>query len=130
MWMFSETGFVSAVQHRNNPEKFIVRGRDRESLEPLAKAAKVEIEESPSADYPFRVFVSRKAFGKWVAEQVENLDYDNYKSRMYQTRPEFSRALHNVWEDMHEVTLYDGDDDWEWEPKWGVEPELRESYLR
>lgn len=104
MWLFSETGFVSAVQHRDHPKSFIVRGRDRKSLEPLAKFARAKIVETESADYPFRVVVSRKKFGAWVAEQIENLDYTNYKGRMYSTRPEFGNALHNVWDDMHAVS--------------------------
>lgn len=104
MWIFSETGFVSAVQHRDDPNKFIVRGRDRKSLEPLAKMARVKIIENKGTDYPFRVFVTRKRFAQWVAKQVENLDYTNYKGRMYSTRPEFSEALHDVWSDMHAVS--------------------------
>lgn len=104
MWIFSETGFVSAVQHRDDPNKFIVRGRDRKSLEPLAKMARTKIIENEGTDYPFRVFVTRKRFGQWVAKQIENLDYTNYKGRMYSTRPEFGNALHDVWSDMHAVS--------------------------
>lgn len=104
MWLFSETGFVSAVQHRDDPNKFIVRGRDRKSLEPLAKMARAKIIENAGTDYPFRVFVTRQKFAKWVSKQIENLDYTNYKGRMYSTRPEFGNALHNVWSDMHDVS--------------------------
>ena len=32
MWIFTETGFVSAVQHRENPDYLMVRARDRQSL--------------------------------------------------------------------------------------------------
>lgn len=104
MWMFSETGFVSAVQDKKNPKKLVVRGRDRKSLEPLAKFARTKIIEGGGTDYPFRVYVTRSKFGQWVAEQIENLDYTNYKGRMYSTRPDFGTALHNVWDDMHDVS--------------------------
>lgn len=104
MWLFSETGFVSAVQDRKDPKKFVVRGRDKKSLEPLAKFARAKVIEGGGTDYPFRVVVSRKKFGEWVAEQIANLDYTNYKGRMYSTRPEFGTALHNVWDDMHGVS--------------------------
>ena len=40
MWVFTETGFVSAVAHRDNPEILIVRSRDRHSIEPLALLAR------------------------------------------------------------------------------------------
>lgn len=107
MWLFSETGFVSAVEDRNNSKMFIVRGRDSRSLEPLAALAGTEIIESPHADYPFRVRVSRARFGEWVAEQIGNLSYDNYKGRMHEKRPEFLYALHEVWEIMHDVSYAD-----------------------
>jgi hypothetical protein len=37
MWLFTNTGFVSAV---SNGQDLMVRSRDRESLEPLAESAK------------------------------------------------------------------------------------------
>lgn len=105
MWLFSETGFVSAVAHRDDKNKFIVRGRDKQSLEPLAKFARTKIIEGGGTDYPFRVFVSKKKFTEWTLKQIENLEYTNYKSRMYTTRgPEFCDALHDVWSDMQQVS--------------------------
>lgn len=105
MWLFSETGFVSAVQHRDDPDKFIVRARDRKSLEPLAKFAKVKIISGGGTDYPFRIFVSRKKFAAWTAKQIEEMSYTNYKSKMYQTRgADFCDALHDVWADMQAVS--------------------------
>ena len=105
MWLFSETGFVSAVQDMSDSEIFTVRGRDRESLEPLSRLYKVKIRENEGTDYPYRVSVSKDQFASWVADQIENLDYTNYKSRMYQSRGEnFTEALHDVWEDMHSVS--------------------------
>lgn len=122
MWLFSETGFVSAVQHRDDPDMFIVRGRDRKSLEPLAKFAKVKVIENEGTDYPFRVFVPRKKFAAWVAKQIENLDYTNYKGRMYSSRPEFGTALHNVWDDMHAVTPGRGVRGWDSRDEvWGMD---------
>ena len=43
MWVFTETGFVSAVKKNDRPDVYTVRSRDRKSLEPLAALAKVEI---------------------------------------------------------------------------------------
>ena len=105
MWLFSETGFVSAVQHRDDPDTFIIRARDRKSLEPLAKFAKTKIIENTGTDYPFRVFITRKQYAQWVAKQIESLDYTNYKSRMHTSRgADFCDALHDVWADMQAVS--------------------------
>jgi hypothetical protein len=104
MWIFSETGFVSVVAHRDDDDTFLVRSRDRKSLETLSKVSKAGIIETVDSDYPFRVYISRDSFAKWSADQIKKLDYPNYKGRMYTARPEFGNALHDVWEDMHQVS--------------------------
>jgi hypothetical protein len=104
MWLFSETGFVSAVVDLQDKNKMIVRGRDRKSLDPLAKLARVKILDTPERDYPHRVFVSKKKFAEWVMGNIETMQYNNYKSRMYQTRgADFTHALSEVWSVMHQV---------------------------
>lgn len=59
MWLFTNTGFVSAV---STGTELMVRSRDRESLESLAEAAKSEIISTPSNDYPYRTIVSHEIF--------------------------------------------------------------------
>lgn len=129
MWFFSETGFVSAVQDRKNPEKFVVRGRDRVSLEPLAKFARTKIIDNEGTDYPFRVYVTKKRFAEWVQKQIEALTYTNYKSRMYTTRgPEFVDALHDVWADMHRVTPKGAKRQW-WDEVDVLDEEFEQSLI-
>ena len=104
MWFFSETGFVSAVQDIDNSDMFVVRGRDRKSLQPLADFADVKILNNRGTDYPFRVYVGKNIFSAWVSEQIDNLTYTNYKGHMHKTRGwEFCDALHDVWSAMHAV---------------------------
>ena len=98
MWVFTETGFVSAVRKHDRPNVITVRSRDRKSLEPLAEKANVEIKVSPYGDYPYRAFVEAAVFTEWVAEQANEIDYDNFKNRVAKTRGyDFVDALHNVW---------------------------------
>jgi hypothetical protein len=98
MWVFTETGFVSAVKKNDRPDVYTVRSRDRESLEPLAALAKVEIVETPYGDYPLRVFVEPAVFTEWIAGQASNIEYSNFKSRVTKTRGyDFVDALHDVW---------------------------------
>ena len=104
MWLFTETGFLSAVRHSENPDALIVRARDEESLRGLSEAAQTQIMATPEHDYPFRTMVSKDLFAEWVLEQVSNLDYTNYKAHMWSQRPEFGDALHDVWVSMHQVT--------------------------
>jgi hypothetical protein len=101
MWLFSETGFISAVTHWDDEDTIVVRARDMESLQDIAELAGVEIRITPENDYPARVHVPRSVFGQWVAREIATMSYGNYKSRMAQTRGKrFTNALHNVWSAM------------------------------
>ncbi len=101
MWLFTNTGFVSAVQING---ELVVRARDSESLEPLAELAKKNIRHSPESDYPYRVITDHETFSKWVKHMAQNIDYPNFKSEVAQVRGyEFANALTSVWSVMHEV---------------------------
>jgi hypothetical protein len=101
MWVFTNTGFVSAV---STGKELMVRSRDRESLEPLAESAKTEIIATPSNDYPYRTIVSHEIFSQWVSHMATNISYTNFKSEVGTTRGyEFTHPLMKVWSAMHEV---------------------------
>jgi hypothetical protein len=101
MWLFTNTGFVSAV---SNGENLVVRSRDRESLELIAESTKAAIILTPHNDYPYRVIVSHEFFAKWVAHMVMTIAYKNFKSEVAATRGyDFAHPLMKVWSTMHEV---------------------------
>ena len=104
MWIFTQTGFVSAVRHFSEPNTVVVRARDSESLEILAATADVPVQRSPINDYPYRVHVSQEQFSNWLLECVDSLDYTNFKDRVHDTRGDnFASALMSVWGTMHDV---------------------------
>lgn len=104
MWLFTDTGFVSAVTHRDNPKKMMIRARDKKSLEGLAKMSRAKVETTLGADYPHRIVVTKETLKKWIVEQIDNAEYDNFKNRVTQTRGVgFVKPLHEVWEVMHDV---------------------------
>ncbi len=101
MWLFTNTGFVSAV---SNGKDLMVRARDKESLEPLAELAKAEVINTPQNDYPYRVIVTHELFSKWVAHMAADISYKNFKSEVAATRgQDFAHPLMTVWSAMHEV---------------------------
>ena len=104
MWIFTSEGFVSVVQHSEKPDTLIVRARDEDSLLSLVEATGATLKHTPSNDYPYRIGVLRRAFSSWLADQVSNLDYSNYKAAMGLSRPDFHSALADVWVAMHQVT--------------------------
>ena len=104
MWIFTETGFVSAVRKADAPTKVTVRARDRRSLLELSELTETEIVETPYADYRFRVLVDDIIFKTWFTTAVDMLDYDNFKNRVWETRgDEFHDALAQVWTVMNDL---------------------------
>ena len=104
MWIFTDTGFISAVRKPEHPGVVTVRSRDRESLELLAAKAQVEIKRSPHGDYPYRVFVGDGPFIEWFLDRGSELSYSNFKNRVVQTRgKKFASALNQVWSAMLSV---------------------------
>jgi hypothetical protein len=104
MWIFTETGFISAVAHREDQRFMMVRARDKQSLEELALMSQTEIEYSPNADYSWRTVVHKQDLYGFMENAISVADYDNFKNRVTKTRGRrFVDALHEVWEVMHKV---------------------------
>ena len=101
MWLFTTTGFISAVY---KDDAMQIRARDKESLEEVAKSVGCPIIHTPLADYPYRVLTNSDDFAEWVNGQVLSIDYKNFKSEVSDVRGyEFARPLNKVWDVMHAV---------------------------
>jgi hypothetical protein len=101
MWIFTTSGFVSAVYKDGAIQ---VRARDSKSLEVLAKECEAKIVATPVADYPYRIAISKDQFAAWVSRQALGIDYKNFKSEVATTRGyDFAHPLMKVWSVMHEV---------------------------
>ncbi len=101
MWIFTTTGFVSAV---SDGKGLVVRSRDRQSLEPISTIAKAEIKKSPVSDYPYRLTLSNELFADWVSTMAKSIDYRNFKSAVAIHRNRlFAKVLGEVWSVMHGV---------------------------
>ena len=112
MWLLTQTGFVSAVRHVEENDRLIVRARDTESLRGLSEAAETQIQATPEADYPYRVELPRAVFSEWLTEQVDTLDYTDYKSRVTESRGfHYAGVLHEVWAVLHALTYLERDED-------------------
>jgi hypothetical protein len=104
MWVFTQDGFISAVDNKVKPGLLAVRARDRQSLEALSEMAGSEIEFTPQRDYQYRTYVSRGILEDFMKLSIETLDYPNFKDRVYVSRgKQFARAAGNVWTSMHAV---------------------------
>ena len=102
MWLFVNTGFISIVEH--DADHLAVRARDSLSLSSLAQSYDVEIRSTPTADYPYRIFLSKDQFKNYLHNQAGLINYKNFKSEVAITRgKKFSDALLKVWSAMHLV---------------------------
>ena len=104
MWVFTETGFVSAVRTSPGSDVIRVRSRDSASLQPILELCDVEISRTPHRDYPYRVELSTGDFAKFLTWAVLTMDYTNFKNQVHTTRGyDFAHTLTGVWSIMHEV---------------------------
>lgn len=111
MWLFTQYGFYSVVCGRDlagdssriDPDTVMVRARSRAHLEALRKRfaplAAVEIAETTSTDYRFRLLTPKAAWSDVVRELAAEIDYGNFKGRVETSAndPAYAAALHGVW---------------------------------
>jgi len=101
MWVFTTSGFVSAVYKDGALQ---VRARDRKSLHALSKDTGAAIVATPLADYPYRIAITNEQFASWVSQVALSVDYKNFKSEITDTRGYgFAKPLNQVWSVMHGV---------------------------
>ena len=102
MWLFTTSGFISIVE--KDASHLAVRARDSLSLSSLAQSYDVEIRSTPTADYPYRIFITKDQFKNWLSNQPGQIQYKNFKSEVTTTRgKKFSDTLLKVWSAMHLV---------------------------
>lgn len=97
MWIMSNTGFLSIVAHRELPDTLLVRARrtgEIESIFPNAQTLR-----TPDADYLFRAVISRNEVAQVIAQQLHDINYDNFKNSVQD--PRLHDAYFDTWSVMH-----------------------------
>ncbi len=77
MWLLLDTGFISVVQHKDDPALLLVRSRVRDDISNIL-GDDVEIVENPHADYLYRAVVSRERLAAALLKAVQSLDYTSH----------------------------------------------------
>ena len=99
MWLMTQHGFFSIV--RNDADRYYVRARVKADLENLNRLMgwDGEVLEWPSADYRYRLVVSRPDMLALLAAIGEAVDYGNFKGRIGELpgQREKLAAYHEVW---------------------------------
>jgi hypothetical protein len=98
MWLMTKYGFYSIVQKQ--PGEYHVRSRDRKDIENLMTRLpldQVQIIESKSSDYAFRIIVKKEDVESILKFLGETIDYDNFKDKIDQTPDQNHKPYHEVW---------------------------------
>ena len=107
MWIFTNKGFLSIVEDKDDPARLLVRARYEGDIE-RHFGEEAEVIELEFSDYRFRVFLPREEVRAVIDRELASLDYGNFKnsfdrdnvSLSLETREERHDALFKVWSTM------------------------------
>ncbi len=112
MWVFTQDGFFSTVVIHDEHHELVVRSRAEDNLIRFVKkmdnAYTVdEIQCTPDRDYPWRIFVKREDWAKYLSDYAtDGLWYDDFKSSLRfgtgHSDPQRLQALAEVWGVMYD----------------------------
>lgn len=108
MWIFTNEGFFSVVEVRDNSDELMVRARRRGDLEAFIRVSAASpdttIIETKHADYRYRVIVPRDAWVEYVAQAARGIDYTNVKATIGRGH-ERHQAMMQVWHAMRQLQI-------------------------
>lgn len=79
MWVVLNNSFVSIVEHRTLPNVLVVRGRFRGDVARFLDLPIAVEQETPDADYRFRIQATREDVALRLVEAVGGVRYPNFK---------------------------------------------------
>jgi hypothetical protein len=99
MWVVTDRGFYSVVEHRENSQMLIVRCRAHGDMQALAKLIDgLDVFRDDFADYPWRAVVSRRQWADALGKLVASIDYDNFKDSVKKRQgPKRAGVYMRVW---------------------------------
>lgn len=104
MWIFCKDGFFSAVEHRSDDSKVMVRARLKRDITRLAKRFKAKVIELPNRDYAYRIVIDKTDWATYAANTAAEIDYDNFKNAVHDGTAR-DHAYMRVWSAMYQLQL-------------------------
>jgi len=98
MWVFTDKGFLSIVQHMGTPTHFQVKARTPEPLERFWPEH--DIEAIDWADYRFRITIEKSVALPVLLEVMGSVDYTSFKGACGQDS-RYHLTLSKVWNIMY-----------------------------
>lgn len=136
VWVMTNFGAFSVVQHNEQPQVLVVRARVKAHLVELRERhlPDLVIYHTPENDYHWRAFCLRNAVADFLSTAVYEMDYPNFKNSVRDDR--LHDVYTSVWQTMFRAFGGYGrrpardtyDDEPEWLSDWReTERRLRES---
>lgn len=98
MWIFTPTGFLSVVAHRDKPGVLLVRARARADLEAIAPSNEMVQRGPPGADYAYRMEMLLQDFIDVTAALTMRITYDNFKNEVSRKQGhERAKIYSDIW---------------------------------
>jgi len=108
MWVITTQGFYSIVRKPDDqPGQVTVRTRRRADLVRFREAVPLatEIETQTGTDYQYRCHADQVDVASWLAGQVMEIDYSNFKSAVNDALGRrYELILHRVWTELHRLS--------------------------
>lgn len=101
MWLMSENGFYSVIANKYQ-DNLVVRSRIKEDLENLGISDSNIIFE-PHRDYKYRAFLPKGSFIDLVSKMIHDIDYHNFKDRIYEKNPHRAMIYSYLWETLLDI---------------------------
>lgn len=101
MWLITTRGFYSVVEKPEDGDGVVtVRARVEQDIRNLADLIDAEATESRHSDYQWRVRCPKAQWAEAVRQMALEIDYDNFKNRIYEEDPAREQILARVWSDL------------------------------
>jgi len=132
MWLQTNIGFFSVVEHRENPDLVLIRARAREDLENLCEQAAEAAEgfddrfiiEDRLADYQWRLIAPRDAWVQVLTNLTNDIDYDNFKTAVGEKNKDRASLYLNIWTILRRIQYPESDSSYHGMPHlWSEEAE-------
>jgi hypothetical protein len=100
MWIASTNGFISIVQHYDQPDTLVVRARVVQDLQSIFDNKRIL--ETKEADYRYRVLVKKQEMAGIIVKMIKDIDYPNFKNQIaiHPGQKDKLHAYHEIWEVM------------------------------
>jgi hypothetical protein len=101
MWLYTQSGFVSVVQHSRKHDHVVVRARSAQHIQELQRRyplwlAGVAPLQDDDADYRYRITVPKAMWAGAAQAMMLDIDYCDFKRHMRNSS--FIALLHDVYE--------------------------------